>query len=114
MAIKFNTTRFMTGFIGGSFMTFFITNPCSKSGMIGSIIIGLLIGILYEEMCRYNKILEDDPNYTDSPKSKRWKGKYNWKEVKTRKVPVTIKFKRKDGSIARIKGTKCIIDSAKP
>ena len=32
-------------------------------------------------------------------------------QIRTKKIPVVIKFKRKDGTIAKIKATKCVVDS---
>ena len=61
MGIKFRTLDFLIAFIGGTFLTLIVTQP---TNFLGTIFIGFIIGIIYEEMVRYNKILEEDPNYS--------------------------------------------------
>ncbi len=33
--------------------------------------------------------------------------------IKTKKIPVILKFKRKDGTTLKVKATKCVVDTTK-
>lgn len=64
MGIRFRILDFFVAFAGGTFLILIIKQSTS---LPGTMFIGFIIGILYEEMMRYSKILEEDPNY--SPKN---------------------------------------------